>query len=328
MAKTRPSKSAAQSAKKKDKREKSLLNANASGTFSSTGLPKAEDTPTLLAAATVLLHANNEPTKALALATRALALTPTSLQALELLAEIHVELGDVAAAHALYTQAAALDPTGAHETQGGSGPEKFLWLAQLSPDGGADAVAWYTAGVTVLRTLIAARDAGALPDLAERNLEQKLASALCGLAELYMSDLCMEADAEARCEGYVTEARLAQLETQHAEKLAQLEQRHVAAVAAKLAQLERKNDAKLAQLERKSDARLAESEKRHQARIAILEKRCEASFADHEGQMDDIKEDQRAVELSFAAKLKRAVGRIGDRIQPLEVYVEKLESEF
>jgi len=44
---------------------------------------------------------------------------------------------------------------------------------------------------------------------AERGLPKKLVSALCGLAEIYMSDLCMSPDAESLCERYVTEALLA-----------------------------------------------------------------------------------------------------------------------
>jgi len=207
MAKTRPPKSSSPSSSKKSKRQKSLL--NKTGAFSSAGLTPAEDIPTLLAAASEHLYARSEPSEALALATRALKLNPDFLQTLELLAETQVELGNTETAYTLYSRAATLDPTGAHETAGGSGPEKFLWLAQLCPTGGAEAVGWYEKGASTLREFIKARDAAVHSDLTERALEKKLVSALCGMAEIYMSDLCMEADAEARCEGYVTEAILA-----------------------------------------------------------------------------------------------------------------------
>lgn len=168
------------------------------------GMP-TEDLKTLLAAAAAeLLH---NPAKALPLAARAVQLCPSSLQALEQLAEIHVELGDTAAAHELYARAAALDPAGAPERAGGSGPDKFLWLAQLSPAGGAEAVSWYERGAASLRALIAAPPPSSTPP-DEHALQAKLVSALCGLAELYLSDLCMEPDAEARCEAYVAEALL------------------------------------------------------------------------------------------------------------------------
>jgi tetratricopeptide (TPR) repeat protein len=216
MAKTRPSKPSSASKKKDKKRQKSLL--NSTGGFSSNPLAPSsstEDVTTLVAAATALLHVQHEPMEALTLATRALQQQPNSLPVLELLAEIQVELGDVDTAYTLYSRAATLDPTGNHESVGGSGPEKFLWLAQLSPNGGAEAVRWYETGVEVLRRFITLRDSGAAEtaDLAERNLEKKLVSALCGLAEIYMSDLCMEPDAESRCEAYVTEALLAMPES-------------------------------------------------------------------------------------------------------------------
>ncbi|KAA8904490.1 hypothetical protein FN846DRAFT_779669 [Sphaerosporella brunnea] len=208
MAKTRPQKSG--SSKRKDKkRQKSLL--NTTGGLSSNPLAPAaiEDITTLLAAAGALLHVQHEPLEALTVATRALQQDPNSLPTLELLAEIQVELGDVETAHTLYSRAATLDPSGNHESAGGSGPEKFLWLAQLAPSGGEEAVRWYEIGAEVLRRFVSLRDSGAHQDLAERALEKKLVSALCGLAEIYMSDLCMEPDAEARCEAYVTEALLA-----------------------------------------------------------------------------------------------------------------------
>lgn len=216
MAKTRPKGSSSK------KRQKNIL--NRTGAFSAApvptdNLPTAEaptdDVRTLLAAAAEqLLHS---PVEALPLAARAVQQCPSSLPALEQLAEIHVELGDMNAAHALYARAAALDPAGAPESAGGSGPDKFLWLAQLSPAGGADAVAWYERGAASLRALIAAHshsrsaphpgpDRDSTQD--EHALQAKLVSALCGLAELYLSDLCMEPDAEARCEAYVAEALL------------------------------------------------------------------------------------------------------------------------
>ncbi|KAF8542075.1 hypothetical protein BDD12DRAFT_729921 [Trichophaea hybrida] len=212
MAKTRPSKTSSpstttsSSSSKKSKRQKSLL--NKTGSFSSPGLPPSSDIPTLLSQASELLHSLNEPSKALPLATRALNLNPTSLQSLELLAEIHIELSDTEPAYTLYNRAASLDPSGLHESLGGSGPEKFLWLAQLCPTGGAEAVGWYEKGAATLREFIISRDTGVYKDLAERGLERKLVSALCGMAEIYMTDLCMSSDAESRCEGYVTEAVL------------------------------------------------------------------------------------------------------------------------
>lgn len=193
MAKQRASKRKSNAASKSTKREKSLL--NSTGSFSSNAFaakptapePVPEPSPTvpdLIASATSLLHDQNDAPEALALVTLALTLVPTSLPALELLAEIHIELGNEDTARAIFEKAVELDPQGAR-----SGPEKFLWLAQLG-HGGEDMVRWYVRGVEVLRRWIQIRDTGEVPEKAdERGLDAKLCSALCAMTEIYMTDL-------------------------------------------------------------------------------------------------------------------------------------------
>ncbi|KAL7276128.1 hypothetical protein RUND412_000891 [Rhizina undulata] len=168
---------------------------------SSSNTPKTPSQTELLSAASTLLHTHTSPTEALAVLSPLLEASPVPLPALELFAEIQIELGDEERAYEAYKQAAELDPSGLPEESGGSGPEKFLWLAQLG-GGGWEAVAWYEKGVEIIRSWIGRGGS------AERGLEKKLVSALCGLVEIFMSDLCMEADAEARCEKYITEALL------------------------------------------------------------------------------------------------------------------------
>lgn len=189
MAKQRASQRKSNPASKSTRREKSLL--NSTGAFSSNAFaskpesaPEPKPTvPELIASATVLLHEQNDTHKALALVTLALTQAPASLPALELLAEIHIELGDEDTARAIFEKAVELDPQGER-----SGPEKFLWLAQLG-QGGEDMMRWYTRGVEVLRRWMQTRDAakGGKPD--ERDLDGKLCSALCAMAEIYMTDL-------------------------------------------------------------------------------------------------------------------------------------------
>jgi len=191
MAKTKPS-------KRSLKRTKSVLN----GTTvprSNTGSKKPSESPaTLLAKATALLH-TSEPDGALSLAQRALALLQSSstseqdtLPALNLIAEIHVELGDVGTAREYFLRAVHLDPEGEVPEAAGGGAEKFLWLAQLCEDGGAESVGWFTRGAAVLRREIAGLEAdGAGPDLqlTAQEKRRKLANALCGTVEVYMTDL-------------------------------------------------------------------------------------------------------------------------------------------
>lgn len=151
------------------------------------------DLPTLLASAKTHIDRGSSPELALSFALRALELSPDSLPALELAASIHLELGDTTSAYTVFSRAAALDPTGCI-----SGVSKFLQLAQLHPTGGSASIELYETAINQLR--------GEIPKSSDA--KQMLVAALCGSAELYMSDLCMEPDAESRCERYVSEALL------------------------------------------------------------------------------------------------------------------------
>ncbi|KAF2266946.1 TPR-like protein [Lojkania enalia] len=167
---------------------------------------------TLLVQAAALLQ-TSQPEEALSLARRALGLLqPTSepalaaLPALNLLGEINVELGDPDTAREVFLAAVKLDEEGIND-----GAEKFLWLAQLCEEGGAESVKWFEKGVNVLKREIGELE-GKLkkPEITEALDEKKfkLANALCGIVEVFMTDLSWEQDAEARCEAAVTEALL------------------------------------------------------------------------------------------------------------------------
>lgn len=143
-----------------------------------------------------------------------------ALPALNLLGEISVELGEVEAARGYFEEAVKLDPLG---TVGGAladGAEKFLWLAQLAEEGGKQSVMWYEKGAQALMNEIAALESGQPIALDEEALllvrvekKRKLANALCGIVEVYMTDLSWEDDAEARCENLITQAMAAEDET-------------------------------------------------------------------------------------------------------------------
>ena len=173
---------------------------------------KASPEELLIQAATLLQ--TSQPEEALVAAKRALILlqptsTPTiaALPALNLLGEISVELGDPDAAREAFQAAIAVDAEGKYD-----GAEKFLWLAQLNEEGGMESVRWFEKGIEVLK-----REIGELEGKIVKNSEveeqlvekkHKVANSLCGIAEVYMTDLSWEEEAEARCDAAVTEALL------------------------------------------------------------------------------------------------------------------------
>ncbi|RYO95748.1 hypothetical protein DL764_007601 [Monosporascus ibericus] len=162
-----------------------------------------------------------------------------ALAALNLLGQVNLELGDLESARACFLRAVDADPDGARDEAVGGGAEKFLCLAQLSEEGGRDSVRWFERGAAALRARIqvleeeeagkgtsttthsrreTAAGGGKDNDAEEmvgqqqlselQELKRKLAMTLCSVAEVYMTDLSWETDAEARCEVLVTEATL------------------------------------------------------------------------------------------------------------------------
>lgn len=129
------------------------------------------------------------------------------LPALNAVAEIYLELGNASAAHDYFLQAVNLDPCGETAEAEGGGAGKFLWLAQLSEEGGRDSVGWFERGAAVLRVEIGAMEKEEEGEEGQEKRKQ-LAGALCGMVEVYMTDLSWEACAERECESLIAEALL------------------------------------------------------------------------------------------------------------------------
>nr|POE91152.1 putative assembly chaperone of rpl4 [Quercus suber] len=143
-----------------------------------------------------------------------------TLPALNLLGEICIELGDEEGAREHFAKAVSLDPEGKIPETMGGGAEKFLWLAQLCEDGGKTSVHWFERGAKALQYEIAELERGDVTAFTEEQLlmmrvekKRKLANALCGIVEVYMTDLSWEDDAEVRCESLITEAMTVEDET-------------------------------------------------------------------------------------------------------------------
>jgi len=207
MAKTKPNN------KKSKKREKSALH-RVAGSPSKTSTPP-ESPSILLAQATAALQ-QGDTAAAVKPAKRAASLldiqSEEALPALNLLGEIHIELGEIDAARQYFLQAAAIDEDGTIGENDGGGAEKFLWLAQLSEDGGQDSVDWFEKGAACLRIQIQhLLDQRKLDKADQALLEEKtikVTGALCAVVEVYMTDLSWEDDAEQKCEALVTEATM------------------------------------------------------------------------------------------------------------------------
>ncbi|KAI0411999.1 hypothetical protein F5X98DRAFT_31338 [Xylaria grammica] len=138
-----------------------------------------------------------------------------ALSALNFLGQINLELGDFDTARAYLLRAVAIDEDGAKDESVGGGPEKFLSLAQLSEEGGRDSVGWFEKGAAALKKRI--HDLENIKGKGKQSDEQtilldelrkKLAMTLCSVAEVYMTDLSWEEDAEKRCESLTTEATM------------------------------------------------------------------------------------------------------------------------
>ena len=99
------------------------------------------------------------------------------------------------------------------EEQGG-GADKFLNLAQLDETGGEESLQWFEKAVSCLEREVSELDEkveatrGKNEELEHERTEkrEKLAHALCGMCELWMTDLSFDDDAESNCERLITQA--------------------------------------------------------------------------------------------------------------------------
>jgi tetratricopeptide (TPR) repeat protein len=210
MAPTRPS-------KKAKRRDRGGISRAAGGNSSDSANSKpVELAPLVLVkAAEVQIQVGNA-LEALSLAKKALEQAQSgsddALAALNLLGQVNLELGEFDQARSYLLKAVAIDEDGTKNEDIGGGSEKFLCLAQLSEEGGKDSAKWFEMGASALRNQIqvleASRRRSDEQDMQLEELKKKLSMTLCAVAELYMTDLSWESDAEQRCESLVTEATM------------------------------------------------------------------------------------------------------------------------
>lgn len=106
-------------------------------------------------------------------------------------ADIYLEHGQLEKAYPLLIRACELDPQG---VTGGS--EKFFTIGQVT--GGKDGISMLVRGIENISS-----QAG---DSLEQEQVDKIVSGLLAMIEIWMTDLCMEPDAELQCEELISKA--------------------------------------------------------------------------------------------------------------------------
>lgn len=153
--------------------------------------------------------ATSQPHMAIEALKKHLAGAPQDLIACQLMGEALLEIGEPEQAYEYLKSAADADPTGAR-----GGFEKFLWLGQLV--GGRTGIDWYERGISGLQQDIAEDeeslvkgDLGRVEEETRKAVaykRRKLCETLCGIVEIWMTDLCMEEEAEAQCDSLMKRA--------------------------------------------------------------------------------------------------------------------------
>ncbi|TWW79271.1 hypothetical protein D4764_10G0003010 [Takifugu flavidus] len=140
---------------------------------------------------------------------RALDIESNNLQALDMLGHIYSELGNTHKAKEIsfafvyvFLHAVALSPDVGHS--------KYMYLGQIHT--GQEAVDFYTRGIEVLLSALnqqmttQAGAAAAPQDDPELPTVKDVCVAYCSLAEIYLSDLCMEEGAADKCREFIERA--------------------------------------------------------------------------------------------------------------------------
>jgi tetratricopeptide (TPR) repeat protein len=123
---------------------------------------------------------------------RALKADANNTEVMDAMAEIYLDNEDQENALRLLTSSVTIAPD--------SSPSKWLYLAQLQE--GAAALSSYTRGATMLGNAVKHyQDAGDKPG--HDATVGQLVAAYVSIGELYMTDLCMEENAEAECERFI-----------------------------------------------------------------------------------------------------------------------------
>lgn len=135
---------------------------------------------------------------------RALDLEASNLHALEMLGHIYSEVGDTQKAKEIFQRAVELSPDMGHR--------KYMSLGQIHT--GQESVDYYLKGIQVLLSALEKQTettgplgASAFPeDNPDLPSEKDVSVAYCSVAEIYLTDLCMENGAADKCKEFLERA--------------------------------------------------------------------------------------------------------------------------
>ncbi|OMJ20310.1 UPF0661 TPR repeat-containing protein [Smittium culicis] len=122
--------------------------------------------------------------------TKALSIDPLNPQVLLQAAIVKFELGE---------------PEPAINVEPDVGYEKYLYLGQMSVE--HESIKNYEKGILLITALL--ENTPNLTESEQLDLKRKISEAYISMTEIYLSDLCFEADAELRCENYLKLGELA-----------------------------------------------------------------------------------------------------------------------
>ncbi|XP_060081597.1 uncharacterized protein LOC132560906 [Ylistrum balloti] len=132
---------------------------------------------------------------------RALEMEPDNILALETTGSLLLELGNQEAAKQCFGRAVEVCPNQGHS--------KYMYLGQLFE--GAQAVQCFQKGIELMMKEHEAKQASELAAACgggprDGVSSEEICNAYLSLAELYMTDCCMEEDADIKCEQYINQA--------------------------------------------------------------------------------------------------------------------------
>lgn len=125
---------------------------------------------------------------------KALEMEPNNIKVHECYGNVYAEVGDIENAKKHFNEAVRIEPNVGHV--------KYLYLGQLTE--GRKAVEHYEKGISIMKTSIEYQQNNTVDQENDKKAlnNSDVANVYCSLAEIFMTDCCMDEDAEQLCEKY------------------------------------------------------------------------------------------------------------------------------